>query len=233
VNVKRKVSIIVPAFNEQATIAESVRRLLEVDFGDVETEVLIVDDASTDQTAEIASHLGGHVRLICQESNHGKGAAIRRALKEATGSVVVIHDADLEYVAADIPTLVEPILSGQTNAVFGNRFANTKLPPGMQFKNLVANRILAITANVLFGGRLADEATCYKAVRTDVLRGMNLRCERFEFCPEVTAKLLRSGEKILEVPVHYHARTVAEGKKIHWYDGLEAIWTLLKYRFIR
>jgi glycosyltransferase involved in cell wall biosynthesis len=232
-NVKRKVSIIVPAFNEQNTIAESVRRLLDVDFADVETEVLVVDDASTDQTAEIASNFGDRVRVIVQEANHGKGAAIRRALKEATGSIIVIHDADLEYDASDIPALIEPILSGNANAVFGNRFAETKLPAGMQFKNLVANRILAIAASVLFGKTIADEATCYKAVRTDILRAMNLKCERFEFCPEVTAKLMRAGEKIIEVPVKYHARTVAEGKKIHWYDGLEAVWTLVKYRFVR
>jgi len=232
-NIKRKVTVIVPAFNERPTIAESVCRLLAVDFGDIETEILVVDDASTDGTAQIASEFGERVRVICQESNHGKGAAIRRALKEATGSVVVIHDADLEYDAADLPSLIEPILSGGATAVFGNRFAKTKLPTGMQFKNLIANRILALAANVLFGGKIADEATCYKAVRTDVLRAMNLKCERFEFCPEVTAKLMRSGEKILEVPVHYSARSVAEGKKIHWYDGLEAIWTLIKYRFVR
>jgi glycosyltransferase involved in cell wall biosynthesis len=193
----------------------------------------VVDDASTDATAAIAENFGEHVRVIAQEANHGKGAAIRRALKEATGSVVVIHDADLEYDAADIPQLIEPILIGETNAVYGNRFANGKFPPGMQFKNLVANRVLAIAASMLFGSTIADEATCYKAVRTDILRAMNLKCERFEFCPEVTAKLMRAGEKIVEIPVQYHARTIAEGKKIHWYDGLEAVWTLLKYRFIR
>jgi hypothetical protein len=154
-------------------------------------------------------------------------------LKEATGSIVVIHDADLEYDACDIPLLIEPILSGEATAVFGNRFSERKIPAGMQLKNLIANRMLAIAANMLFGGKLADEATCYKAVRTDILRAMNLKCDRFEFCPEVTAKLLRAGEKIVEVPIHYHARSVAEGKKIHWYDGLEAIWTLVKYRFIR
>jgi dolichol-phosphate mannosyltransferase len=232
-NVKRKATIIVPAYNECNTIVESVRRLLAVDFGDVETEILIVDDASTDGTGDLISNFGDRVRVIVQESNHGKGAAIRRALKEATGSVIVIHDADLEYDAADIPTLIEPVLAGESAAVFGNRFASTRKPSGMQFKNLLANRILAIASNVLFGGSLSDEATCYKAVRTDVLRAMNLKCERFEFCPEVTAKLLRSGQKIQEIPVKYRARSVAEGKKIHWYDGLEAIWTLIKYRFVR
>jgi glycosyltransferase involved in cell wall biosynthesis len=159
-SLKRKISIIVPAFNEQDTIAESVKRLLDVDFNDVETEIFVVDDASTDQTAQIASNFGTRVQVICQESNHGKGSAIRRALKEATGSIVVIHDADLEYDAKDIPSLIEPILDCTSTAVFGNRFAKTKMPAGMQFKNLVANRILAITANVLFGGKLADEATC-------------------------------------------------------------------------
>jgi dolichol-phosphate mannosyltransferase len=232
-NISRKISIIIPAFNEQATIAESMRRLLAVDFGDIETELLVVDDASTDHTAEIVGELGRQVRLIRQDSNHGKGAAIRRALEEVTGSVVVIHDADLEYDATDIPALVAPILSGEASAVFGSRFMTTKIPVGMQTKNLIANRVLALVANVLFFGHVTDEATCYKAIRTDLLRAMNLKCERFEFCPEVTAKLMRSGEKIVEVPVSYTARTVAEGKKIHWYDGLEALWTLIKYRFVR
>jgi dolichol-phosphate mannosyltransferase len=232
-NIKRSLSIIIPAFNEQRTIEESVRRLLAVDFGDIATEILVVDDASTDQTATIAADMGKRVRLILQDKNHGKGAAIRRALKEATGAVVVIHDADLEYDAKDIPSLVEPILTGSADAVFGSRFLEGRIPAEMQRSNLAANKILAATATVLFGKRITDEATCYKAIRTDILRSMNLKCERFEFCPEVTAKLLRAGDRVVEVPVSYQARTVAEGKKIHWYDGLEAIWTLVKYRFVR
>ncbi len=228
-----KLSILIPAYNEEDSIRQSIQRLLAVDFSPHAVEVIVVDDASTDRTREIAQAFGGVVKVIVHEGNRGKGAAIRTALARATGDIVLIHDADLEYDPADLPALVAPIASGEAPASFGSRFMNGARPAGMKPQNWLANKILAVAANVLFGGKLTDEATCYKAVRTDVLRTMNLKCQRFEFCPEVTAKLLREKRKIVEVPVQYHARTVAEGKKIHWYDGLEAIWTLAKYRFTK
>lgn len=227
------ISILVPAYNEEDTIVESLTRLCKVDFGAHALEVIVVDDASTDRTPDLVQGIGCDLKLIRHGKNQGKGAAIRTALAEATGDIVVIHDADLEYDPADIPALVAPIAAGDAPASFGTRFALGAKPRGMKLANLVANKILAWTAEILFFRKISDEATCYKAVRTDLLREMNLQCQRFEFCPEVTAKLMRSGHKIAEVPVRYQARTVAEGKKIHWYDGLEAVWTLLKYRFVR
>jgi len=228
-----KASIIVPAFNEEATIEASLRGVLRLDIDGVELEIIVVDDRSTDRTAQIVKGLGEGIILIELPANNGKGAAIRAALERVTGDIVVIHDADLEYDPADIPALIAPVVAGTAPASFGTRFAGGARPEGMQPANYLCNRILAITATVLFGRRITDEATCYKAVRTDVLRDMNLKCMRFEFCPEVTAKLMRSGNHIAEVPVRYHARTVDEGKKIHWYDGLEALWTLVKYRFVK
>ncbi|HEX5323269.1 MAG TPA: glycosyltransferase family 2 protein [Capsulimonadaceae bacterium] len=227
------ISILVPAYNEEDTIVESLKRLCAVDFGRHKVEVIVVDDASTDRTAELVESFDCEMRLFRHEKNQGKGAAIRTALKEANGDIVVIHDADLEYDAADIPALIAPIAAGDAPASFGTRFALGARARGMKLPNLIANKLLAWAASLLFFKKISDEATCYKAVRTELLRGMNLQCQRFEFCPEVTAKLMRGGHVIAEVPVRYQARTVAEGKKIHWYDGLEAIWTLVKYRFVK
>jgi glycosyltransferase involved in cell wall biosynthesis len=227
-----KLSILIPAYNEEETIRQSIQAVLDTDFSPLELEIIVVDDASTDRTRSIVEGFGEAVRLVPHERNQGKGAAIRTALEKATGEIAAIHDADLEYDPRDLPALVRPIAAGESVAAFGSRFLANAHPDGMHTANLIANRILTIAANILFAGRITDEATCYKAVKTDVLRGLDLRCHRFEFCPEVTAKLMRRGHKIVDVPVRYHARTVAEGKKIHWYDGLEAIWTLVKYRFV-
>jgi len=227
------ISVLVPAYNEEDTIVESLKRLFAVDFGRHKIEVIVVDDASTDRTAELVESLGCDVRLLRHEKNQGKGAAIRTALAEAKGQVIVIHDADLEYDPADIPALIAPIAAGDAPASYGTRFALGAKPRGMKLPNLVANKILALAASILFFRRISDEATCYKAIRTDLLREINLQSQRFEFCPEVTAKLMRAHHVIAEVPVRYQARTFAEGKKIHWYDGLEAIWTLIKYRFVK
>ncbi len=226
-----KVSILIPAYNEEYTIERSLQGVIAVDFAPLEREIIVIDDASTDRTRDIVSSFGSCVRLIPHKRNLGKGAAIRTALAEADGEIIAIHDADLEYDPADLPALLAPIARGEADAVYGSRFLDGAVPMGMKPQNLLANKLLAVSANLLYHGHLTDEATCYKAVRADLLRGMNLRCERFEFCPEVTAKLLRRCHQIVEVPVRYKARSVAEGKKIHWYDGLEAIWTLIRYRF--
>jgi dolichol-phosphate mannosyltransferase len=228
-----KLSILIPAFNEEDTIQQSIQGVLDTDFLPMTREIIIVDDASTDRTRGIVDGFGDCVHLIRHQRNLGKGAAIRTALEYATGDIIVIHDADLEYDPGDLPALVKPIVGGQSVAAFGSRFMGHARPGGMKAENLIANKILTLTANVLYGGRITDEATCYKAIRRDVLMTLGLRCSRFEFCPEVTAKLMRAGHKIVDVPVRYSARTVAQGKKIHWYDGLEAVWTLVRYRLSR
>ncbi len=226
----RLVTVIVPVYNEEKTVQDLIRRVLDAPF---EKELLVVDDGSTDGTAAQVESMGDErVRLICSRSNNGKGAAIREAIPYARGKAIVIQDADLEYDPNEIPQVVGPILAGQESIVYGNRFERG-FPKGMALPNRVINWILAKLVYALFGYPLHDEATCYKAFRTDLLQGMELTCRRFEFCPEVTAKALRAGEKIKEVSITYTPRSKKAGKKIRWYDGVAAIWTLIKYRFSR
>ena len=219
------VSIIIPAYNERETIAEALRRVRAVEC---EKEIIVVDDASTDGTREILEQEAG-ILLVRHTDNQGKGMAIRSALRVASGDVIVVQDADLEYTPDDIPRLVEPIARGQARVVYGSRFLRGR--PRMRPANYVCNRLLAATANLLYGARITDEATCYKAFDTALVRSLPLACRRFEFCPEVTARVRLRGERILEVPVSYEARSEDAGKKIRWWDGVHAFWTLLKYRF--
>ena len=224
-----EVTAIVPALNEEATIAEVVDRLLALPIA---MQVIVVDDGSNDRTPEILATYGNRIEVLRNETRSGKGAAIRKALPFARGEVTIIQDADLEYAPEEIPALVKPVLGGETNVAFGTRFSHG-MPKGMALPNKLVNLLLAWTVRLLFGKRITDEATCYKAVRTSVLQAMELECCRFEFCPEVTAKALRRGEKIIEVPVSYVPRTKEAGKKIRWTDAPEAFWTLAKYRFRR
>jgi len=222
-----KLSVIVPAYNEAGTIEESIARVKRINL---DKEIIAVDDASTDGTREILQRIPGIV-LILHERNMGKGMAIRTALERVTGDIVIIHDADLEYDPEDFYAMVAPIERGEADVVYGSRFLKDR--PNMRLPNLIANKLLAFTANLLFRARITDEATCYKAFRADLLKGLDLTCRRFEFCPEVTAKLLRKGVLIAEVPVRYTARTADLGKKIGWWDGVVAFWTLIKFRFLR
>jgi glycosyltransferase involved in cell wall biosynthesis len=224
------VTVIIPVYNEAATIREVIRRVEAAPF---EKEILLVDDGSTDGTSGEAEQLASdRVRVIRLARNEGKGVAIRAALPHARGKAVIIQDADLEYDPEDIPALVGDILEGREAVVYGNRFHHG-FPPGMAFANRVINRILASMVTILYGHRLSDEATCYKAFRTDVLLNMKLTSRRFEFCPEVTAKALRAGYRIAEKPIRYVPRSKSAGKKIRWWDGVIAIWTLIKFRFVR
>ncbi len=222
-------TVIVPALNEEATIGEVVTRLLALPLS---MQVIVVDDGSTDRTGWILASFGERVETIRHEAPQGKGASIVDALRVARGRVTIVQDADLEYAPEQIPDLVRPILAGEAGVVFGSRFARG-MPPGMALPNRIVNRLLALAVRGLFFRRLTDEATCYKALRTDLLRRMDLRCRRFEFCPEVTAKAIRLGETIHERPVAYVPRGKAEGKKIRWTDAPEAFATLARYRFWR
>jgi glycosyltransferase involved in cell wall biosynthesis len=222
-----------PVYNEEATIDEVIRRVRAVDLGGVEREVVVVDDASTDATTEKLRAYGDDpdIKVLRHEVNRGKGAAIRTGIEHASGEAVIIQDADLEYDPEDYPRLIAPILGGDADVVYGSRFRGRA--ENMALPNWLANKILSWTATVLFGRRVTDEATCYKVFRTDVLRSFDLQCKRFEFCPEVTAKTLARGYRFTEVPISYRARTVEAGKKIRALDGLQAVWTLIRYRFKR
>ncbi len=221
------VSIVIPALNEEATIQEVVDRCLALPL---ETQVIVINDGSQDRTLEILQSYGDRITLLTNPAPSGKGHAIVQALPYAQGAVTIVQDADLEYSPEQIPSLVQPILDGEANVVFGTRFANG-YSKDMALPNKIVNVLLALSVRVLFGRKISDEATCYKAFRTPLLQSLELQCVRFEFCPEVTAKALRKGEKILEVPIDYVPRSKEAGKKIRWYDAPEAFWTLLKYRF--
>lgn len=208
---------------------EVVQRLRAVP---IEKEIILVDDASTDGTAEVLATLSGpDVKVLRHERNRGKGAAIRTAIPVVTAEAVVIQDADLEYMPEELPGLLKPLEEGRASVVYGSRFLGTM--EGMRFANYLANKLLAWTATVLYGQRITDEATCYKMFRSDVLKSLPLTCERFEFCPEVTARVRRRGIRILELPITYRGRTVQAGKKIRLADAWEAMVTLLKFRFVR
>ena len=228
-----KLSVLIPVYNEESTIEEVVRQVRAVDLGDIELELVIVDDASTDSTPERLDGLAGAegIKVLTHPANRGKGAGIRTGLDAVTGDFVIIQDADLEYDPADYPRLLEPMLAGRADVVYGSRFKGRV--SNMAPANLLANKLLAWAASILFFKRITDEATCYKLFKTEVLRSFDLECERFEFCPEATAKTVRGRWRLVEVPISYEARTVEAGKKIRAFDGLEALWTLVRFRFAK
>ena len=234
----RKLSIIIPCYNEVENIAGVIDRVAMVDVG-LEKEIIVVDDGSVDGTMKVLEDMkerksGSDIfKVHFSMLNSGKGFAIRIGLKYATGDVVIIQDADLEYDPSDYPKILAPILNGEADVVYGSRFMGKSRPEGMVFMNWLANRLLAIMATLLYGKHITDEATCYKAFRRDVIDSVELTCQRFEFCPEVTSKVLKKKYRLVEVPISYRGRTTLEGKKITWWDGIVAIWTLLKYRFRR
>jgi glycosyltransferase involved in cell wall biosynthesis len=239
-------SVIVPVFNERDTIDEIIRRVLAAPY---DKQIIVVDDGSTDGTVSALEKWEGHpeVELLQHSRNRGKGAAIRTGLDSACGRFTIIQDADLEYDPQQYPALIELLVSGEAQVVYGSRYLEERRlsvggaagsgdpaatedfsSGGLMFRWGVS--LLNFAVRLLYGIRLSDEATCYKAFPTAVLKSLDLRCERFEFCPEVTAKVLRLGLLIREVPIRYHARTQHAGKKIRWRDGVTALWTLWKWR---
>lgn len=224
-----KLAIIVPAYNEEDTIAEVVARLRAIPL---DKEIIVVNDASTDGTGRILAGLAGpDLVILTHDRNQGKGAAIRTAIRSVTAEAVVIQDADLEYLPEELPALLEPVASGREDVVYGTRFKGTL--EGMRFANYLCNKGLAVMASVLYGQWITDEATCYKLFRADLLKSLPLVSQRFEFCPEVTARVRRRGIRIHEMPITYRGRTVAAGKKIRLIDAWEAFTTLLRFRFAR
>ena len=225
-----KLSVIVPVYNEINTIREILRRVKEVS---IDKEILIVDDFSTDGTREYLKSIEGEegIRVFYHQENMGKGSAIRTAIGEARGDVVIIQDADLEYDPRDYDKLIKPIMEGKASVVYGSRYSNPENElPLTRFK--IGVLVLTAMANLLYGAGITDEATCYKAFKADVIKRIPLKCKRFEFCPEVTAKVRKRGYRIEEVPISFKFRTAKEGKKIGWRDGVEAVIALLKYRFV-
>lgn len=228
-----KLSIIIPVYNEELYVETVVRHVLELQlpYG-LKHEVIVVDDGSTDQTRNILSRLPDQdmLKIHFQSDNFGKGAAIREGLQHITGDLVIIQDADLEYSISDYPALLQPLVQGKAKVVYGSRFLG-KIT-GMKLANRTFNLLIRSLVNVLFQARITDEATAYKVFDAALLRSLDLRSSRFEICPEMTAKVLRRGETIYEVPIRYRGRNHLEGKKIKWTDAFSALWTLFKYRFV-
>jgi len=243
-----KLSVVMPVYNERATVEEILSRVQTVEY---EKEILVVDDGSTDGTREFLQEVArsalapgvmrlpktgrelrtGNIRVLLQERNQGKGAALRRGFQEARGELLVVQDADLEYDPQDYTVLLEPIERGQADVVFGSRFLGGPHRV-LFFWHSVGNRFLTMFSNMLTNLNLTDVWVCYKAFRRDVIEKIRLREDRFGFEPEVTAQVARLGCRIYEVPVSYHGRTYAEGKKITWRDGVWALWYVLRYNLL-
>jgi len=218
-------------YNEFPTLPLVLERVLAAPLpAGCEKEVIVVDDGSTDGTTELLQKYNDDRLAIVHHSivNFGKGAALRIGLAKAHGDIILVQDGDLEYDPRDYVKVLEPIVDGEADVVYGSRFLGKMR--GMKWSNWLANKILTLTANVLFGAGITDEATAYKAFRSRVLRSVRLKCMRFEFCPEVTAKMRRIGCRIHEVPISYNPRHILEGKKIRAKDGYHALWTLMRYR---
>ena len=227
-----KLSVVIPVYNEQRFVRTIIDRVLAIDMEGLEKELIVVDDGSVDGTREQLRELDiPGVSVAFHETNRGKGAALRTGFARATGDIVLIQDADLEYNPEEYPVLLAPILSGHADVVYGSRFLGGPHRVHL-FWHMVGNRFLTLLSNMMSNLNLTDMETCYKVFRRQVLDGLTLRSNRFGFEPEFTLKVARRGWRVYEVPISYHGRDYAEGKKIGWRDGVSAIYTIIKYRFV-
>lgn len=226
----KAISIIIPVYNEEKTLEMILKKVLSADSLGLKKEIIVVDDGSDDRTRSILKKFKNkELKIIYHKKNQGKGMAIRIGIKNATGDIVLIQDADSEYSIDDYPKIIQPLVSDKSDIVYGSRFKGAI--SGMRWPNYIANKILTITANLLYGLKITDEATAYKAFKKEVFSQINLKCKGFEFCPEITAKAAKKHFRFLEVPIIYHGRSNKEGKKIKLKDGFQAFWTLIYYRF--
>jgi len=225
-----KLSVIIPVYNEEKTLTTLLSKVKKNKFN---KEIIIVNDGSYDGTKEILENLkdrSPHIKVFHHKKNHGKGSAIRTGLTKTTGDIIIIQDADLEYDPRDYKALILPMIKGKASVVYGTRlFSLTK--KDMRTLHYLGNKFLTWITNILYRSKISDMETCYKVFKTDVIKSINLRAKRFDFEPEITAKLLKKGYKIHEVPINFKPRSFKEGKKITWKDGIKAVYYLLKYRF--
>jgi len=230
-----RISILIPVFNEARTLGDLLAQVDAATVAGLEKELIIVDDGSTDGTRELLERLTGlqtPVRVVFHGQNMGKGAAIRTALTYATGDLILIQDADLEYDPRDYEELLDPLLRGRADVVYGSRLRGGKPVRDFSLLYLWGNKGVTFVTNALYRAALTDMETGYKVFRADVIKNLHIRANRFDFEPEVTAKILKRGYKLVELPIAYYGRPHAEGKKLTWRDGFAAVWTLVKYRFV-
>lgn len=234
--ITKKLSIIVPCYNEEATIESVLAEIMEVNLGKTKKEILIVDDGSTDNTRKILKKIvvkNKSITLLLQEHNQGKGAALKRGILESTGDVVVVQDADLEYDPQEYRRLLYPIERGQADVVYGSRFIGGEPHRIIYYRNQVANKFLTMLSNIFTGLNLTDMETCYKMIRGDLARDLakDLKAQRFGFEPEITARLAKSKARVYEIGISYYGRSKEEGKKIGFKDGVKAIWEIIYFNF--
>ncbi|HQR36697.1 MAG TPA: glycosyltransferase family 2 protein [Blastocatellia bacterium] len=227
-------SILMPVYNEASTLHEIIAKVEAVNLGDVRKELIIVDDGSKDGTRELLKDMAesSKHKIYFHGQNMGKGAALRTALHYAEGDIILIQDADLEYDPAEYVELVKPILEGRADVVYGSRLTGGKVARAFNFWHLLGNKMLTFVTNILYNATLTDMETCYKVFRADVVKNIQIKSNKFDFEPEITAKILKRKYKLYEMPISYYGRDFDEGKKITWKDGFGAIWALVKYRFV-
>lgn len=228
----KKVSIIIPVYNEKNTLKLLLEKVISANFSGLDKEIIMVDDCSNDGTTEILKELSKEYKVLFHEKNQGKGAAIRTAVKEATGNFVVIQDADLEYLPDDYDKLLPLLINNEADVVYGSRFKNCENDKNFILKNKIANKFLTLLTNILYGAEITDMETCYKAFKREFIQSITIKSNRFDFEPEITAKIIKRKARLKEVAISYIGRGHEEGKKINWKDGIYAILTLIKYRFI-
>lgn len=231
----RKISVVIPVYNEEPTIRALLDAVQAVPLGEIEKELIVVDDFSRDGTREVLERVSGHgrFRLLLHDRNRGKGAALRTGFGKATGEVILVQDADLEYDPREYPRLLKPILEGKADVVYGSRFVGGEEKRVLYYWHAVGNRLLTTVSNMFTNLNLTDMETCYKVFRREVLDDVRIEEDRFGFEPEITAKIAKGRWRIYEVGITYSGRTYNEGKKIGWKDGIWAFWCILKYNLLR
>lgn len=227
----KKVSILIPVYNEINTLEQILKKIEEASFAGLEKEIILVDDYSTDGTRDLLKNLENKYKVLYHEFNQGKGAALRTAFSAVSGDIAVIQDADLEYDPNDYEGVIKLILDGEADVAYGSRFLDLTGSKTVVKVNFLANKMLTVMTNILFGAKLTDMETCYKAFKTEFIKDIKIKSNRFDFEPEITAKVLKKKARLKEAPITYQGRTFEEGKKITWKDGIHAVLALIKFRF--
>ncbi len=225
----KKITILIPVYNEFNTLEKIIKKVEDANFCGLEKEIILIDDYSTDGTRDLYSKIPH--KVLYHEYNQGKGAALRTGLKEATGDIIAIQDADMEYDPVDYEPLIKLIVEGRADVCYGSRLTGGKPSRSFMFHHLLGNKFLSLLTNILYGATLTDMETCYKAFRRDFIQGIEIKSNRFDIEPEITAKVLKKGARLYEIPISYYGREFSEGKKITWRDGISAIIALIRYRF--